>query len=116
MFPLSECRPGVPEKRTFFGDIRLMKFTSDCIRERNAFEEKLTDFLSEFSAEKDLHPAETVLAVHVRSRELRVGVPAEFSRAWECYELASFFREENGEIVPDCDAVADLSASFFFIR
>lgn len=86
------------------------------IQERNAFEEELTDFLSDFLAEKDLYPTESVLAVHARSRELRIGVPAEFSRAWECRELAPFFRDEDGETVPDCDAVADLAASLFFIR
>lgn len=93
-----------------------MKFVCDCIQQRNAFEEELTDFLSEFLAEKDLHSADSVLAVHSRSRELRIGVPAEFSRAWECYELAPLFREEDGETVPDCDAVSDIAASFFFVR
>lgn len=86
------------------------------IQDRNAFEEELTDFLYEILAERELHPAESVLAVHSRSRELRIGVPADFSRAWERYELAPLFREEDGETVPDCDAVSDIAASFFFVR
>lgn len=86
------------------------------IQDRNAFEEELTDFLYEILAERELHPAESVLAVHSRSRELRIGVPADFFRIWECRELESFFREEDGETVPDCDVVANLVASLFFVR
>lgn len=40
------------------------------IQERTAFEEELTDFLSDFLAEKNLYPAESVLAVHARSRNM----------------------------------------------
>lgn len=93
-----------------------MKFVCDRIQDRNAFEEELTDFLSDFFDERDLHPADSVLAVHSRSRELRIGVPADFSGAWECYALPPLSREEDGEPVPDCDAVAEIAASFFFIR
>lgn len=99
----------------FFGTNAM---TSACasIQQLRRFEENLTDFLCEFLEEKELHASESVLAVHSRSRELRIGVPAEFSRAWECYELAPLFREEDGETVPDCDAVSDIAASFFFVR
>lgn len=89
-----------------------MKSDFDHIQDRNAFEEEHIDFL----AEKDLYLAESVFAVYARSRELHVGVPAEFSCAWKCRELAPFFRDEDGETVPDCDAVADLAASLFFVR
>lgn len=93
-----------------------MRQSFDRVQDRTAFEEELTDFLSGFISERELYPPESVLAVHSRSRELCIGVPDDFSRAWELYELAPLFREEDGETVPDCDAVSDIAASFFFIR
>lgn len=93
-----------------------MRQSLDRVQDRSAFEEELTDFLSDFIAEKELYPSESVLAVHSRSRELRIGVHADFSSAWELYELSPLFREEDGETVPDCDAVSEIAASFFFVR
>ena len=93
-----------------------MKTACDSIQQLRKFETELSDFLTDFLLEKDLHPADAVLAVHSRSRELQIAVPAELSRAWERYELASLFRSEDGEIVPDCDAVSDIASDFFFVR
>lgn len=93
-----------------------MRQSLDRVQDRKAFEEELTGFLSDFITERELYPSKSVLAVHSRSRELLIGVPEDFSRAWELYELPPLFREEDGEIVPDCDAVSEIAASFFFIR
>ena len=93
-----------------------MRQSLDRVQDRTAFEEELTDFLADFIAARELYPFEYVLAVHSRSRELRIGVPEDFSRAWELYNLAHLFRDEEGETVPDCDAVSDVAASFFFVR
>lgn len=93
-----------------------MRQSFDRVQDRAAFEEELTDFLSDFIAERKLYPSEAVLAVHSRSRELRIGVPDDFSSAWELYNLAQLLRDEEGETVPDCDAVSEIAASFFFIR
>lgn len=94
-----------------------MRQSLDRVQDRSAFEEELTDFLSDFIAERELYPSESVLAVNSRSREIRIGVPEDFSRAWELYNLAQLFRDEEAiGIVPDCDAVSEIAASFFFIR
>lgn len=93
-----------------------MKSDLDRIQDRNAFENEVTDFLFEVLAEKDRHPAESLLAIHPQSRELRVGVSGEFSSDWNCYELDSFFQNEDGLTEPDCDAIADFAASYVFVR
>lgn len=93
-----------------------MRQSLDRVQDRKAFEEELADFLSDFIAARELYPSESVLAVHSRSRELRIGVPSDFSSAWELYELSPLFRDEDGETVPDCDAVSDIASSFFFFR
>lgn len=94
-----------------------MRQSFDRVQDRSAFEEELTDLLADFISARKLFPSESVLAVHSRSRELRIGVPADFSRAWELYELPPLFRfEEAIGIVPDCDAVSEIAASFFFVR
>lgn len=93
-----------------------MESDFDSIQDRNAFEQALYNLLSDFLTERELHPTESLLAVHPQSREIRIGVPGEFSEDWECYDLPPFFQDEDGVTEPDCDAIADLAASFFFIR
>ena len=93
-----------------------MKSDFDSIQNRNAFEQETYNLLADFLEEKELHPAESVLAVNKHSREVSIGALAEFSDDWECHNLESFFCEEEGETIPCCDAIADLAASFFFIR
>ena len=93
-----------------------MKSDLDRIQDRNAFEQETYNLLSDFLEERELYPEGLVLAVNKHSREVSIGALAEFSDAWECHNLESFFCEEEGETIPCCDAIADLAAYFFFIR
>lgn len=82
------------------------------------FNNLLFSVVEEYLSDKEAHPADTQLAIHTKTKDVRLGEKSEFSQAWNLYptdKLIRFNEEDETEEV-DVDAIFDIASSCYFIR
>ena len=86
--------------------------------ERDAFNEALCNLVEEYLQDKDVYPADTVLAVNGETMKIKLGVQADFATGWETYAIQNLIRnnDDNSGEEADVDATHELASSYFFVR
>jgi FKBP-type peptidyl-prolyl cis-trans isomerase (trigger factor) len=86
--------------------------------ERDAFNETLYNVVEEYLNEKDAHPAETMLAINLKTKTTKLGAKTEFTAGWELYPIDKLIRisEDDEAEEVDIDATFEIASSIYFVR
>ena len=90
----------------------------DSYIDRDLFNEKIFDLVSEFLNEIEVYPNNVVLAIQNKTNDLQIISPDEIGNDWDIYNITSLIRENDlrtGKEV-DIDATYDLANKYFFVR
>jgi len=86
--------------------------------ERDNFNEKIYELISDYIENSEAYPQDTVLAIESGSNELKLSSMDEVGTSWDVYQIETLIRTNEsgtGKEV-DIDASFDIASSYFFVR
>jgi hypothetical protein len=86
--------------------------------ERDNFNEKIYELISDYIENSEAYPQDTVLAIESRSNKLKLSSMDEIGMGWDVYQIETLIRtNESGTAKEvDIDASFDIASSYFFVR